>query len=1647
ALGSVPLGHKIQWQNILVQLFSPAVDFKKWEAALTIWQCIHQAGPDNGSVSRSAHEICEDERFAEQLLEGIRKATYRFEENWQSSTALAAFISVARRLLTLTQSSDIEKRCLDYLREARTITFRWALDLREKARNTIADSGKGSDSGDSKKIAFQRRAMEVLLICADTFNLDSTHQRDVLAQREEASVYFQCATYVQEYSDELLTSLGAPVLFLYARWQRTLYSCYRDVATHVTSETSAALEDAIRACWPAYNPSGTWGILSEKHDCWLVSYTASSSPQSVHFGLVSGEFLVDGVPLDHLPASYRKHPAYRTLFGRLSLDIMPSPVPGMQYSSTADYAGHEVHVALNAMPDLLVHAVRGGKKFDLVPSHYLDGRFPTSFVKRHVHWYNHDEGCVEFCDIRTPWEHSAVNWKLRRCEDGSGWVLSRDEDVLVGLNTASSRLLAKILEPLETAAWIHVILRNSKTVFIDIPRSGLEFTLKPGTSDVVSRQYRGMSVDTLQSIGTLVALRDKLVLKTNQESDSVLPPRRKVLVLEGKVSYVGTNNYVKVSIGKGTGQKAHAYDVDDKLGRLVSNGSRQSKLFLSYLHALTSFCLPDPLTGKTGTEEALTILTSASLRSFDCLAAENVEMLERLARLTPGRTYYPRHERVMQTVEWDNNLSPLSQSGLFLERVRSIFEDESRSAFFYPQVKTDLPDLDHVDDHLLRRDNIRASTFRVSGFGAELHCTTADVDYQPRDRAASSGGVNSHSMAQVIFANRRMLSYLLLPGLSEQLRCYIEKGPAVSGLGHSHIPTAADIAYDAGLLTESSDFITKNWIALHKDLIPRVCKFRLMIWLATLAFAKNAHMGVINTLAAFRTTPEVREVQCPAGASFKLSEGSKVNSQELRRLIEPQFIHPANAVQGHNESGRAYEQRRTTYSNEKEKAVNGIVACLESQWPCPSPNVPSTHAQWAFWNRFVKIKAARSSIQLRFKAWHDNKLFEEYLERIAKNMPQQNTGAEWPSSLLIATQWNPSTASRFVSADASFERSVPPPPARARQVLRPETLSVSRERDYRIPGLLERLRGNSQGVYERRYVDDLDASHQAMQRGGTGSNAMTSEAPKREEIAENLRLCQDEVLHQYNAIAEAVLGLETGHVPKTTEICDVYSRPRVSPTLILQRINKENLGNTPMEWRERIADYGVALTQLQRAERMVACQDDPAALENELRNPGHTNWAPLKYPDTLLLEVDSGIMVREVQESIAEKMRNPPFGKNAVMQLNMGEGKSAVIVPIAAAALADGSALARVVVAKPQAKQAQQMLESQLGGLVGRRVFHLPFSRAIKIGEAEAAALLSICVDCRDSGGVLLVQPEHILSFQLMGIETAINGSMSVSRSLLKAKDFLDGASRDIVDESDENFSVKFELVYTMGTQRPIEHSPDRWICIHHVLDIVRKASAQVHKLYPDSVEVSPGHPGCFPRLRILRDDAKDSLLNLVARRLSDEGFAGFRMASQSKQIQDAVFTYISEVNLSQAEIDAVENSRLWSPLTKHTLLLLRGLVALNFLAFVFCQKRWKVDYGLDANRKPATRLAVPYRAKDNPSARSEFSHPEVIITLTSLSYYYGGLTDNALHLTFAHLLRTDQADMEYQVWVADSNRLPPAFQQLAGINLDDERQCTEQVF
>jgi hypothetical protein len=56
-----------------------------------------------------------------------------------------------------------------------------------------------------------------------------------------------------------------------------------------------------------------------------------------------------------------------------------------------------------------------------------------------------------------------------------------------------------------------------------------------------------------------------------------------------------------------------------------------------------------------------------------------------------------------------------------------------------------------------------------------------------------------------------------------------------------------------------------------------------------------------------------------------------------------------------------------------------------------------------------------------------------------------------------------------------------------------------------------------------------------------------------------------------------------------------------------------------------------------------------------------------------------------------------------------------------------------------------------------------------------------------------------------MCLECFVSGRDAIGCSLLRTLRFFKEYTRDVVDESDKNFSVKFELIYTMGVQRPLE--------------------------------------------------------------------------------------------------------------------------------------------------------------------------------------------------------------------------------------------------
>jgi hypothetical protein len=1633
ALAVLPLGYGIQWSNILKELYAPTIDFKNLDTVLVLLQISCQAGPPlENDVCRAGHWQLQDEVFAERFLQGLSLAVDRIEDNWESCRALGCFISLAARVLTLAPTSA-SSPCLAFLERCRAVALRWTHLLQDKTAG-LEDDGQ--------RMEFLVRTFEAALACASTFDVDDRHLPGLFAIPSVAGVMLECSVVIQAAAHSALQSHDVVLRNSVQRWRSLMYRAHRTLHREIIQGQNPCLDIAIEKSWPAYTGGGVWRPLSSAADHWLVTTSDQGEGSlAVYFNILTAELLANGLPLSRLPAEFEQHPSCETLFGRTMVEVMPTDVPGMQLSSVKLHHGYTVFFGMGDGKELLLTARKNGQTQDLIPSRVFRV-LPDSFVWDFVHWYDRQSGVIEFRPRRTPWVCSPSHWRMERA--GASWVLKRGDQLLMSPTSTSAKRLSQLLDPLEGQGHIHVVLNTVLgEVDADMPRLQLGFVLRAGSDQLYSRQFRGMYVDPLQGIGALVGLKSKLVLRDPQN-------RRKVLLPDGPPAWVSSQGHIQVSIPHGTSSRVHPYDVDALLGRVVDNGDLQSKLILCYLLALTSYCLPDKLTGKTGTEESLSVLKSAAVRSFKWLSQENLDKLESIAKLSPGRSYYPEHERVMESISWDGNLSFLSQHGDFYTSVASILDHASSTKFFYPGLYIEPRSLEHVDRQLGKRHSIRSAVFHVSGFGAEHHTSAHDVTYEGRDRLPPSlRSTRAFEVSSMIYERRQTLHREISSSLADDMWELLIGTEGVLG---ANVLSKADIGYDARWLGEAAPLLREYWCSLHHTLGGAGAnRFQAMLCLATLAYAGSSDPRVIQTLASFFNLP-VGQLSAPDASTFELAEGRNVEVSRLTTLISnrtlPFWSCPESKLTCRlGESERESDHRRhVTFKKNQARAVESFVSSIWGQWVRQAPQAPtSTDLE-----TYIAVPEAMDDIRKEWAEWYQNLQFYKYLGEITTALQQYPVKSIEPPRRQTETAPPPPAREvrPFIDEQDLFQR---PPPALPELQ---ETLSIRllEEKGDRMAPLVKRLAERASEEHEHDYVRSLQTSLSSLRSRKAPPSISRCEKSLGEALSENLRQCRVLVNTTYQSL-QAALGLTGESYTASTDpdnsaghLVRRFMAPRVSRTFLLRQLGRKHWGRHSPEWKKAIVAYGLMLTQLQRAERILNASGNEADLLKELRNLGHTNWDALHYPEFLLLEVEQGITIRDAQGEIALQMIGPPANANAVIQFNMGEGKSTTVVPICVVQLADGTKLVRAIVGKPQANELFRTLVSKLGGLLDRQIYHMPFSRSLRLTESDARAIDMLCKECMENGGVMLVQPEHLLSFQLMGIECQISGLEKIGGILLDTQDFFDSNSRDVADEADENLT-KFELVYTMGTQRPLELSPQRWLLIQRILDICRRVVPEVREQLHESIEIIYGGEGCFSRTRILREDARDLLQSRIAEEICATGLPGFPIARQPEQLRKSVLAYISRADLSVHQINEVHNSGFFTDATKGPLFLLRGLIAEGILGFALGQKRWRVNYGLSSNRRPKTRLAVPYRAKDNPTPSSEFSQPDVVIVLTCLSYYYGGLSDADLFLAFDHLVKSDKADVEYDDWVEDAPTLPRSFRRLVGVNMKDHSRMLNDVF
>ncbi|KAL0572352.1 hypothetical protein V5O48_009608, partial [Marasmius crinis-equi] len=1677
AFGSLRAGENLQWLNILRELRARILTFSQDAVEILIMQAALQMGPLSDGRWQW-HEELYNPDFQTALLKELRDLQYSIRSNWSEVTSMRIVIFLAHRILSWSSTAAVTQMVLALLKDAQHIAYNWMRDVAEKLQKT---------EDKSSSFELQLRLCELAAVCRATADFSGQHTSPTTFPSTLSSEMFLHAGLVlRDNLPPNLESEGiASKAHIFAQDRRLSHYYEPILARIIMNPGSLVFDNAILQYWPSYTPRARWVQKTAPNDRWVHSHKGSLA-----FNMLENRLLVDGKPLSRLPLEIMSHPTYTRIFGQSILDVAPSEQsePGTLFASKNLIHGHQVFFAVLPRSNELVITAKcsaSNRRFELIPHTTLTGDLPRFFVDDYAHWLDPDEGVIELRPLSSVWTSSPTNWRLvvRGASPYLRRASSSDSVRLIDICSRTASMVGSRLRCLEHKEYITMTYStNTAAVTVDIPRYRLSFRLN-SEGQLACLTLPNMLVDDNQSAGIMIGLRNQLVLR-----DKDLQAKRELLVPVGDISFSPEGHHTSVTIDIGSERRVvyYRYVIDDILGRLVGTTGLHARLYQIYITAVTSHCLPNPLTGRTGTEEALLALQSASVRSFVSLDKDARDVLQRLSHLAPRRTYYPEHLRVMQNVRW-GSLPFLAQSDMFPHVCQDIldFADQLR-------VFGDSPPSDAENPHslvvgqLTERAAVRNSCYSLHELAPSF--SAKDSLYPSRDRECKNEASDEHN----VFANSALIvSWPTGLDTTRTLSEDFKKWSTVSGPDTTLL--AASNVTDCRYWLNTS--FAETWMTLYSLLRQNAGnRYRILFTLCLAGYdhgRREANVkSFLPTLLAFAVHHRLfSSINPPDCDSYVLSDGfgpqeDRIKEIALRCSRAFRSDDFASEIPSHIADFKRRRQER--YQEVKDWEVGHFSDLVIGQWPCQFPQPP----RYSF--SIIDVAKSLEKLKPHFLSWYQNRSLLTHLESVQRILnyirsfgpsrelgypysfnPCQNVSSKVSSVSPESLFWRkpefildelpsllPASCTRL-SNDSSHEdgdhRSGPYSllnrlrgrldrmPAFVLEKL-PSLLPASfiwpanksSREDGSLYSLVNRLR-ESGGPIVNQYANDmngsLDALHQYLRKDSSDAR-FSWEASS---WIEYDRECEGHLHRLVHSIQRCLTASQQS--PAEIPVLQAGLWPRLELRSLLENMSFFRSPNLSSEWKKILRHLARSLLLRQRSRRMLLL-----VLSNkydDLLKEIDADRSVLQVDsfDWFLIQADGDFLVRPIQLSVAQEMIAPSSGKNSLIQLNMGEGKSSVIVPMVAAALSDGNQLARVVVLKSLTRQMFSLLHQRLSGLAGRQILYLPFSRALKIDGDEARRIHGLFEYALKTRAVVVAQPEHMLSFKLLSINHFIGGDPSASRPLIQTQLWLDRYARDLLDESDEILHTRYQLIYTIGNQKSVEHAPDRWMLIQQVITLVKKRALSLQPMFSQGIEVGKCSGNNFPPIRILQDYAEHRLISEVVDGVMNGEIPKFYLR-ESGRIREVAKSFILNKWIGAGDLEILKSHCSGTSLWKD-LLVLRGLFGCGILAYALRERRWRVDYGLDLSR---SLLAVPYRAKDVPSPRAEFGHPDVAILLTCFSYLYGGLSQSELGTCLQLLFKLDNPELEYDRWVSLEN-VPVGLRSVAGVNVKDTEQIQNELY
>ncbi|KAF7350232.1 hypothetical protein MVEN_01326600 [Mycena venus] len=1638
SFGSLRSGGRLQWLNITRELRMRVLAFHHPDVHTLIAQAASQIGPISRQDVAEWHVELMEHAFGQVLLDELEGLLSDTRDNWSNTTTIQTIVFlVGRWLVSAHGHPDLVVRGCRLLREARTVTYDWMRLLISRLQGFT----------DQETVAeFQTRICTIAAVCRATYDVDPIYFASVLSSDEDASIIVECSIIIHDNSPPRDPDIHDPLRTLLMRDRRLSHSIEPFLKTRI-EHSRGGLDKAVQREWPGYSPAGPWVFATGENGCWASTQTASvagANPQVVDINIRNGTLLVDGKPLGRLPTEIASHGTYIRLFGKKVLDIIPSRLPGMDFATRQAIFGAQIHFHLDRTNELVIQAQWGSSVYELIPHSKFFNDLPTFFVDRYTHWLllgQYTRSTVEFRPCATWWKTDTDNWRIECCSS----QMHRGALYMVDIHSPTFKMCWDRVAALEERCYLTITVDRELGGLLKVvlPRYKLSFFVNEN-KDLESLDLRDMLIDIDQSAGTLFGLSRQLIMRVKDPNatESSHPSRRILIVPFGDLVPRISGHHVKVDvILTGREIRYFKYDINTDLGFLKAT-TLTAGFFKILLHACTSHPLIDQLTGRTGTEEALSELASSRSFSFQSLCDEDNALLKKIASLSPGRQFYPKHLEVMETVSW-GAIWPLAQHHAFHPLVNSILQFAEDLGVFR-LATTSAPvslALKTRSEQLHYRSASELSKLYPAEF-AHFSISRADNrEYYPpvnvhlRSGTTESRVISASNAADTAALVQSWPSYL---DTVLDLRRQVESWHGVSG--NAGLPLA--ISYNKSFT--QSGFLPPIWCSLYTQCVNErtsISSSKLTFTLATIAYQLPEYRPILPTLLSFASVGGAfHAYPCPNYPDhvYDFTLGQAPLRNDLIRFVSASAVpfeqtNFANLSRKWGETPAQFQSRCTQeYNTERDRQIALAVQHLLGQWPCEQPSI-------LFHQSLLRADGFREEVLQRFRHCFRNRNFHEHLGHVEGLLLQHHDPLDLPTMeayQLHSIPYHHTPAFRAIALHQLIQRESAALGSSTPTVPVLELKSVY-ENTTRSTGELERIlcnlnAGNAQSPnpkLHRLYIDAIERSRKKLDSQEAVPSFSTPTMNALVRYNANCRKAMEEIMRSILSILES----------QTSLLREAGQTPRINIRALLSELL--SFATLPPRWQEKFIALAQSFIRLQRSQRLLRFFNMEMAgdLSRELANHTFEQDEAFQKPEWLLIQIDSNFIVRPIQRAVANEMMTPSSKENTVLQLNMGEGKSSVIVPLITALLADGKTLARVVVLKSLSVQMFQTLRNTLSGLVNRRIFFFSFSRDVQVRKvSHTQKIQSLFELCMRERGVWIAQPEHILSFKLMGLDLMLDpvagADESVYSALLRSQRWLNDNVRDILDESDEILNVGYQLVYTSGRQAHLEDHPDRWTTIQDVLVYVQEVARDLAEAFPTGVELhrSNTEAAFYSSIRILTQEAGDSLVRRIGRKLLETN--EYRLLQP--EIREDVFCFITESTpiISLARLrEACEHTALW-----RGILLRRGILAGGILVFALQKKRWRVNYGLDPRR---TMLAVPYRAKDVPSLRTDFGHPDVAIVLTCLSYYYGGLTEKQVDLSFELLLALDNPTLEYESWVRNASKIPVSLREVIGINMEDTDQ------